>query len=82
MKPMVYYFSMNAEKWQHQRSKGFWHYVFFKGVFCLGICGGIIILSLQYWQNLGFSLSEISFYIWFSDHLIWLPISTLAGFFI
>ena len=70
---------MNAEKWQTQRAKGFWYYVFIKGVICLGIGGGVIIFTLQYWQDTSFSVSEMSLFTLLYDYLVWLPITIAAG---
>jgi len=79
VKPIAHYFLMDAEKWRRQRAKGFWYYIFIKGVICLGIGGGVLIFTLQYWQDTSFSLSGMSLFTWFSDYLVWLPITIAAG---
>ncbi|MAD76361.1 MAG: hypothetical protein CML20_16505 [Rheinheimera sp.] len=73
---------MSTEKWHRQRLKGFWHYVFYKGIVWLGLVGGIIIFTFQYWQDTGFVIENMKFTTWFSDYLVRLPITIAVGFFI
>lgn len=71
---------MTKERWAEVRSKGIWSYVLHKGVLELGFGGGLLVVTLKYLSDSGFSLGRMSFGVWASEYLIWMPIALFVGF--